>query len=86
LSIANTSLDGYIEDESGKFDWAVPDEEFQVFINNVLRPGKCRLYGRRMYQTMAVWETIDTPDDAPFMTGFAEIWRAANKVVYSRTS
>jgi len=81
--LAITSLDGYIEDEQGKFDWAAPDEEVHQFINNLARPWDAYLYGRRMYETMAWWETDD--DRPPVFQDFAEIWRAAEKVVYSRT-
>jgi len=78
---AITSLDGYVADESGNFDWAAPDEEVHAFVNDLERPiGTC-LYGRRMYEVMAVWETMADP--SPVMRDFAEIWRAADKVVYS---
>jgi dihydrofolate reductase len=77
------SLDGYIEDENGKFDWAAPDEEVHAFINDLERPVGTYLYGRRMYETMVAWETIS--DERPFMRDYAEIWRAAEKIVYSRT-
>lgn len=80
------SLDGYIEDESGKFDWAVPDEEVHSFVNDLTRPVGVHLYGRRMYETMAAWETMHTIDGAPsHILDFARIWQAADKVVYSRT-
>jgi dihydrofolate reductase len=83
---AITSLDGYVADEDGKFDWATPDEEVFAFVNDLERPVGTYLYGRRMYQTMVDWETIRTDaDQAPLMRDFAEIWRAADKVVYSRT-
>src|SRR5262249_20795708 len=85
IYVINTSLDGYIEDESGKFDWLAPDEEVHLFIGNLLRPVGTYLYGRRMYETMAVWETMNTSGQAPFIGDFAEIWQAANKIVYSRT-
>jgi dihydrofolate reductase len=80
---AIASLDGYVADEDGKFDWAAPGEEVHSFINDLERPVGTYLYGRRMYEVMAVWETL--ADDAPAMRDFAEIWRAADKVVYSRT-
>ena len=81
---AITSLDGYVADRAGSFDWAVPDEEVHAFINDLQRPiGTC-LYGRNMYETMAVWETPDTlPDPTPAMLDFACIWQAAEKIVYS---
>jgi dihydrofolate reductase len=80
---AIASLDGYIEDEQGKFDWAAPDEEVHAFVNDLERPVGTYLYGRRMYETMVYWETDD--DQAAVARDYAEIWRAAEKVVYSRT-
>jgi len=77
------SLDGYIEDEYGKFDWAAPDEEVHAFVNDLERPVGTHLYGRRMYETMIYWETSDDPQ--PVMRDFAEIWREADKIIYSRT-
>jgi dihydrofolate reductase len=80
------SLDGYVADEDGNFDWAVPDEEVHAFINDLGRPVGTYLYGRRMYETMVGWETDPTlADRSPLMRDFAEIWRAADKIVYSRT-
>jgi dihydrofolate reductase len=80
------SLDGYIEDESGRFDWAKPDEEAHAFANDLERPVGTHLYGRRMYETMVYWETAHTvPDQPSYIRDYAEIWRAADKVVYSRT-
>ena len=83
---AIASLDGYVADEDGNFDWAVPDEEVHAFINDLDRPVGTYLYGRRMYETMVGWETDPTlADRSPLMRDFAEIWRAADKIVYSRT-
>ena len=80
---AIASLDGYVEDEQGRFDWAAPDEEVHAFANDLERSVGTHLYGRRMYETMVYWETDD--DEAPAAREYAEIWRAAEKVVYSRT-
>ena len=77
------SLDGYVEDESGNFHWAAPDEEVHAFVNELERPIGTFLYGRRMYETMVAWETMD--DEHPVMRDFAELWRAADKIVYSRS-
>jgi dihydrofolate reductase len=82
---AIASLDGYIEDEHGRFDWAAPDEEVHAFVNELERPIGTYLYGRRMYETMVFWETADGAGEASVHGGYAEIWRAAEKVVYSRT-
>ena len=80
--LAIASLDGYIEDERGNFDWAAPDEEVHGFVNDIERPVGIHLYGRRMYETMVWWET---GDHEAVYRDYAEIWRAAEKVVYSRT-
>ena len=81
-----TSLDGYVADEQGSFDWAVPDEEVHSFFNDLERPVGTYLYGRRMYEVMAAWETMHAvPGQPPFVLDFAAIWQAADKIVYSRT-
>jgi dihydrofolate reductase len=80
---AIASLDGYVADENGRFDWAVPDEEVHAFINDLERPVGTYLYGRRLYEVMAAWETVN--DESPSMQDFAELWRAADKIVYSKT-
>jgi dihydrofolate reductase len=86
LYVLNASLDGYITDEDGNIDWAVPDEEFFSFVNDLERPVGTYLYGRRMYQVMHVWETDPAAAaQSPAAHEFAQIWRAADKVVYSRT-
>src|SRR5690606_35637790 len=79
------SLDGYFEDADGRFDWAAPDEEVHAFVNDLTRPIGTYLYGRRMYDTMASWETAPTEGEPDAFREFAEIWRAADKVVYSRS-
>jgi len=81
---AITSLDGYIEDDEGKFDWAAPGEEVHAFVNELERPIGTYLYGRQMYETMVFWETATGADEPPVFRDYAEIWRAAEKVVYSR--
>ena len=83
---AITSLDGYVADEDGNFDWAAPDEEVHAFVNDLERPIGTYLYGRRMYDVMRYWETA--PTDAgqqPVMRDYARIWQAADKIVYSKT-
>jgi dihydrofolate reductase len=77
------SLDGYVADADGRFEWSAPDEEVHAFVNDLERPVGTFLLGRRMYEVLVAWETIDDP--APAMRDFAQIWRAADKVVYSRT-
>jgi dihydrofolate reductase len=80
------SLDGYVADENGNFDWAAPDEEVLAFVNDLERPVGTYLYGRRMYDTMRYWETAHTLDgQPPLMLDFARIWQAADKIVYSTT-
>jgi dihydrofolate reductase len=83
---AISSLDGYVEDADGKFDWAEPDEEVHAFVNDLVRPAGTYLLGRRMYETMVFWES--PPDLAalpPVAKDFAEIWQKAEKIVYSNT-
>jgi dihydrofolate reductase len=83
---AIASLDGFVEDASGAFDWAAPDAEVHAFVNELERPVGTYLYGRRMYETMLFWETQgDGSDDHEVTADFARVWRAADKVVYSRT-
>jgi dihydrofolate reductase len=80
---AIASLDGYVEDESGGFGWAAPDEEVHAYVNELERPIGTYLYGRRMYETMVYWETEG--EGQPETEDYSKIWRAADKVVYSRT-
>ena len=80
------SLDGYVADEEGKFDWAEPDEQVHAFINDLERSVGTYLYGRRMYETMAVWETDATlAAQSDLLRDFAQIWQTADKIVYSKT-
>ena len=80
------SLDGYTVDADGSFDWAAPDEEVHAFVNDLERPVGTYLYGRRMYQTMAAWESPEMlADPSPVVRDFAQVWQAADKVVYSTT-
>jgi dihydrofolate reductase len=82
---AITSLDGYVADEDGNFDWAAPDDEVHAFVNDLERPVGTYLYGRGMYETMVVWETMDLAGRPPVVADFARLWCAADKIVYSKT-
>lgn len=82
---AITSLDGYVADENGNFDWSAPDEEVHGFINDLERDIGTYLYGRRLYEVMVAWETMDTTDEPPAMVDYTAIWQAADKVVFSRS-
>jgi dihydrofolate reductase len=79
------SLDGYVADQDGNFDWAEPDEEVHSFVNDLQRSVGTYLYGRRMYEVMVAWETMSLADQPPFIGDFAGIWQAADKIVFSRT-
>ena len=86
IYVSNVSLDGYIEDKHGSFDWTAPDDELFAFITDLVRPLGTYLYGRRLYDTMAVWETDPAlAAQSELRADFANMWQAANKVVYSTT-
>lgn len=81
-----TSFDGYVADEHGNFEWATPDSDVHAFINDLERPIGTYLYGRRLYETMVYWETFAAqPDQPPAVLDYAQLWRAADKIVYSTT-
>ena len=83
---AITSLDGYVADDEGNFDWAAPDEEVHRFVNDLERPVGTYLYGRRMYEVMVYWETaVTVADRSTASQDYAAIWQAADKIVYSKT-
>ena len=82
---AIASLDGYVEDEEGKFDWAMPDEEMHAFVNDLERPVGTYLYGRRMYEVMRVWQTMPLDGEPAVVADYAALWRAAEKVVFSNS-
>ncbi|MFJ5958780.1 dihydrofolate reductase family protein [Paenarthrobacter sp. NPDC092416] len=79
------SLDGYVADVDGNFDWGTPDEEVHRFINNRERSVQHYLYGRRLYDVMSAWESMDTSSAPAYFDDFARLWRAAEKVVFSRS-
>ena len=86
ICLATMSLDGYIADEHGNFDWTDPGDAQHAFINDLVRPIGTHLYGRRMYEVMTVWETDRSlAAQSPITRDFAEIWQAADKIVYSKT-
>ncbi len=86
IYVVNCSLDGYIEDADGGFGWSEPDDELHQFFNDLLRPIGAFLYGRRLYESMAVWETdLSLAAESPVMADFASVWQDADKIVYSST-
>lgn len=82
---AITSLDGFVADRDGRFDWSAPDEEVHQAVDDVQRGIGTHLYGRRMYEVLAAWETMPTADEPPAIQDYAALWRSAHKVVYSST-
>ncbi len=82
---AAASLDGYVADRDGKWDWSRPDDEVHSFINDLHRPLRTHLYGRRMYEVLRAWEDMDLTDKPGYIVEFAEIWRDTDKIVFSRT-
>jgi dihydrofolate reductase len=86
IYLTNVSVDGYIEDEQGGFNWTEPDDELFAYITELARPLGTHLYGRRLYETMAVWETDPAfAAESELLADFAAVWQAADKVVYSTT-
>jgi dihydrofolate reductase len=85
IYFAIASLDGYVSDERGKWEWSVPDEEVHGHVNEQMRRIGTHLYGRRMYEVLVAWETLDTAGEPPWIDDFARIWRGQDKVVYSTT-
>jgi dihydrofolate reductase len=79
------SIDGYMADKDGNFDWAAPDEQVHAFINDLERPVGTHLLGRRMYEVLVAWETMPTEGEPAAIKDYAALWHAADKVVYSRT-
>lgn len=82
---ALASLDGYVADEAGTFEWAAPSEEVHAAVNDLSRSVGTYLLGRRMFEVLLPWETMDTAGAAPVIDDFADIWRSSDKVVFSRT-
>ena len=90
IYLITTSLDGYVADKNGNFDWGMPSEEVHTFVNDIVRNTGTFLFGRNMYETMKVWDDIPTEGTSGFMDGpseamndFAKIWRTAKKIIYS---
>ncbi len=92
IYLITTSIDGFVADQNGDFDWAMPSEEVHAFVNDIARNARTSLLGRNMYETMKVWETIPTEGTGEGMDGpseamndYARIWRASRKIIYSST-
>ena len=83
IYLITTSLDGYVADKDGNFEWAAPSEEVHAFVNDMVRNVGTSLLGRNMYETMKVWDTIPTEGTSEAMNDYAKIWQAAKKIVYS---
>jgi dihydrofolate reductase len=83
--MAIASLDGYVADADGRFEWAAPDEDVHAFVNDLERPVGTQLLGRRMYEVLSVWETMEVEGEPDVIRDFSEIWRGADKIVYSRS-
>jgi dihydrofolate reductase len=82
---AIASLDGYVADERGNWDWSRPDEEVHLFVNDLMRPLGTHLYGRKMYEVLLAWEDMDTTNEPSCIADFKDLWRNAEKIVFSRT-
>ncbi len=85
IYFSTVSLDDYREDAAGRFDWSTPDEEVHSFINELFRPTRLHLYGRRNYETMLYWEDVDPSELSDASRGWGELWRGVDKVIYSTT-
>jgi dihydrofolate reductase len=86
MYVSNVSLDGFIEDEHGGFEWTEPDDGQFAFVTDLVRPVGTYIYGRRLYETMAVWETEPALSaQSDLYAEFARVWQAADKIVYSST-
>jgi dihydrofolate reductase len=83
IYLITTSLDGYVADENGDFEWAMPSEEVHAFVNDTVRNVYTSLIGRKMYEIMKVWDTIPTDGDSEAMNDYAKMWRDTKKIVYS---
>jgi dihydrofolate reductase len=85
IYLMNLSLDGFVEGPDGKFGWSEPDEEVHRFHNQLAGDLGAFLFGRRMYETMSVWQTVDESAVPDYIAEFARIWRSKPKIVFSTT-